>query len=160
MNCTESLMKMKTTIRSAVSEISISEGLVASEAMIMLLLSHKDNVAAKEIVKVSGQNQGNVSAICKRIERAGLMTRVRGSEDERIVMLNLTEEGQNVADRLEAKLDKLNQLIQDECAEDGIDFRQTMDKMCVAMVRAASVVKKDLIKEMANRGAPKRVINE
>lgn len=46
----------------------------------------------------------NVSALCKRLERRGLLRRVRGSRDERVVHLELTGAGLLLAQELDGQI--------------------------------------------------------
>ena len=46
----------------------------------------------------------NVSALCKRLERRGLLRRVRGGRDERVVHLELTGAGLLLAQELDGQI--------------------------------------------------------
>ena len=57
-------------------------------------------------------NQGNVSTMCKQMEKAGLIKRNRSSEDERIVTLSLTEEGKSKLQKLYARAEELETIFE------------------------------------------------
>lgn len=48
---------------------------------------------------------GNISPLCKKLEREGYLRRRRDGQDERVVRLELTEEGRALADQLSDKMD-------------------------------------------------------
>ena len=48
---------------------------------------------------------GNISPLCKKLEREGYLQRRRDGSDERVVRLELTAEGRALADRLEERID-------------------------------------------------------
>ena len=61
----------------------------------VLLISIKGGCAENigSICKKLNMNQGNVSMMCKKLEQAGLLTKTRCNDDERIVSISLTEKG-------------------------------------------------------------------
>ncbi|GHV48020.1 hypothetical protein FACS189499_06610 [Clostridia bacterium] len=54
-----------------------------------------------------GANQGNVSTVCKKLAGAGLITRTRSREDERVVLLELTPAGEKKIEEIKATFDSL-----------------------------------------------------
>ena len=46
-----------------------------------------------ELARALGVTTGSATVACKRLEKAGLLTRERQSEDERVVQVALTEQG-------------------------------------------------------------------
>ncbi|MCL1881307.1 MAG: MarR family winged helix-turn-helix transcriptional regulator [Oscillospiraceae bacterium] len=62
------------------------------------------------ISKVAEQlntNQGNFSAICKKMEKSGLIIRKRSTEDERVVLLELTELGEEKVKLIQRRFDEI-----------------------------------------------------
>lgn len=57
-----------------------------------------------ESIYVAG---ANISTICKRLEKEGLVERTRNQEDERIVMVVLTEMGNKILLDIDEKLNKV-----------------------------------------------------
>lgn len=58
------------------------------------------------LAKAVSLTGGNASAMCKRLEKEGYLTRVRGTSDERVVNLRLTEQGERTVSEIEDTLEK------------------------------------------------------
>jgi DNA-binding MarR family transcriptional regulator len=85
-----------------------AEGLSMIQIYILIGLSECTITSIGSLCKESGINQGNISTMCKQMEKAGLIKRIRSSEDERIVNLSLTEQGRHTIHKLYAKADELD----------------------------------------------------
>lgn len=53
------------------------------------------------LAKTVNLTGGNCSAMCKAMEKRGYLERVRDKQDERVVNLELTEQGRNTVEELE-----------------------------------------------------------
>jgi DNA-binding MarR family transcriptional regulator len=78
------------------------EGLTPLQAFILFSIKCSNITNVGSICRDLNINQGNVSTMCKKLEKAGFVRRSRTSDDERIVSVTLTEQGLGVL----AKLDK------------------------------------------------------
>ena len=56
-------------------------------------LRHAGPLSIGELANALGVTTGSATMACKRLEKAGLLTRERQSDDERIVQVALTEQG-------------------------------------------------------------------
>ncbi|WP_243342253.1 MarR family transcriptional regulator [Anaerococcus sp. AGMB09787] len=66
--------------------------------MIIILYANKNKeVSIGNLGKAIGITGGNISNICKRLEKQGFVKRKRSEEDERVVNVVLTEEGDRAA---------------------------------------------------------------
>lgn len=54
-----------------------------------------------ELTKASGMDQGNVSSMCKKMEKKGWLQRTRSESDERIVIVSLSEKGEHLLNQIE-----------------------------------------------------------
>ncbi len=63
-------------------------------------------------------NQGNFSALCKRMEQEGLLNRRRKKEDERAVLLELTPRGREVVKMMEGEFRHLDDLLYQYAEQD------------------------------------------
>lgn len=68
----------------------------------------------------------NVSALCKRLEREGLLERSRDPRDERVVHLTLTGEGRRTVDEVDALVTRAFPLLNEEDAEVILDGMQRL----------------------------------
>jgi DNA-binding MarR family transcriptional regulator len=60
---------------------------------LLRLLRHKGAMSIGELAEALGVTGSSVTTGCKRMEKAGLVTRERQSDDERMVRVMLTEQG-------------------------------------------------------------------
>ena len=95
-------------------------GLTYPQYLVMRLLWQKGPRPVKEIASVLQLDYGTLSPLLKRLEAAGLITRLRRREDERSVEIGLTEAGEamrtaakNVPDRLTCAVGLDDQAIQE-----------------------------------------------
>ena len=68
----------------------------------------------------------NVSALCKRLEREGLLERSRDRRDERVVHITLTGEGRRTVDEVDALVTRAFPLLNEEDAEVILDGMQRL----------------------------------
>ncbi|MCP9480738.1 MarR family transcriptional regulator [Shimia sp. CNT1-13L.2] len=68
--------------------------------LVMLLLWQEDGQIVSAIGKRLGLESNTLTPLLKRLEKAGLVTRVRDPEDERRVRVSLTSEGRALRSRV------------------------------------------------------------
>ncbi len=72
-------------------------GLTYSQYIVMLVLWENNNTAVSISVKHLGEkldlDSGTLSPLLKRLEKQALVSRIRSSDDERIVIIKLTDSG-------------------------------------------------------------------
>lgn len=59
-----------------------------------------------EIGQALGIADGNISNMCKTLEKEGYLKRTRSIEDERIVTVTLTDKGSNAVNNIKSELEK------------------------------------------------------
>ena len=75
------------------------EELTILQSYCLILISQQDmTVGALSEQLLTGQ--ANTSTMCKKLEKAGYLKRVRKAEDERVVTLKLTEQGEQTLERI------------------------------------------------------------
>jgi DNA-binding MarR family transcriptional regulator len=77
-------------------------GLTYPQYLVMLVLWEQDGVAVKEIGEKLFLDSGTLTPLLKRLEAAHLIRRTRSSEDERLVLIALTAQGQALRERAKA----------------------------------------------------------
>ncbi|MDU5461206.1 MarR family winged helix-turn-helix transcriptional regulator [Anaerococcus vaginalis] len=73
-------------------------------------ISHKIDLLLQETAqdgKSIGVNGGNISNICKKLEKQGFVDRNRSDEDERVVNVKLTQKGFDAAEKVSKYFDKI-----------------------------------------------------
>lgn len=83
--------------------------------MIIILYANKDKeVSIGNLGKAIGITGGNISNICKRLEKQGFVKRKRSEEDERVVNVLLTEEGNRAAKMVNDYITRLGKELPDK----------------------------------------------
>ena len=68
-------------------------GLTYPQYLVLLVLWERDGLPVKEVGERLALDSGTLTPLCKRLEQQGLVERLRGEDDERIVRIFLTPEG-------------------------------------------------------------------
>lgn len=71
-------------------------GLTYTQYIVFLVLWEKDGITVGEICEKLMLDNGTVSPLLKKMEQAGYITRMRSSEDDRVVLISLTKEGKDL----------------------------------------------------------------
>ena len=80
-------------------------GLSTPQAMVLLYVRHCGRGKITEVAHTLHMTNSNLSTICRRLEREGLLTRTRDDMDQRIVWISLTESCQQRLQQLEDQID-------------------------------------------------------
>ena len=74
-------------------------GLTYTQYIVLLVLWEKDGISVSEIGEKLMLDNGTLSPLLKKLEQAGYLTRQRSSEDERVVVITLTEAGKALQEK-------------------------------------------------------------
>jgi len=74
-------------------------GLTYPQYLVMLVLWEKEEATVKQLGEALYLDSGTLTPLLKRMEGAGLIVRQRSGEDERKVVVSLTEAGQSLKRR-------------------------------------------------------------
>ncbi len=74
-------------------------GLTYTQYITFLVLWEKDGIPVGEICEKLMLDNGTVSPLLKKMEKAGYITRSRSAEDDRVVVITLTEQGREMQER-------------------------------------------------------------
>ena len=102
------MYQTKANMKKFIEPILQTEGLSMIQAYILIGISEGNLKNISSLCKQLDLNQGNVSTVCKHMEKSGLIKRNRSLEDERVVTLSITELGEETLGRLQAREDKLD----------------------------------------------------
>ncbi len=75
-------------------------GLTYTQYIVFLVLWKKDGIPVSEIGDKLMLDNGTLSPLLKKLEQAGYLVRRRSSEDERVVMITLTEQGKALQEKV------------------------------------------------------------
>ncbi len=74
-------------------------GLTYPQYLVMLVLWENDEQTVKDIGERLKLDSGTLTPLLKRLEAGGYVTRRRGREDERQVIVHLTDEGRTLSEK-------------------------------------------------------------
>lgn len=74
-------------------------GLTYPQYLAMMVLWEEDGLTVGEISNRLLTDPGSLTPLLKRLEAEGLLSRTRSREDERVVVVELTEVGRNLQDK-------------------------------------------------------------
>ena len=74
-------------------------GLTYTQYLVFLVLWEKDGIPVGEICEKLMLDNGTVSPLLKKMEQAGYITRSRSEEDDRVVVIALTEQGRKMQEQ-------------------------------------------------------------
>lgn len=106
-------------------------GLTYPQYLVMLVLWEEDNVPVKHITEKLFLETNTLTPLLKRLEKVGLIQRIRSDEDERKVNLLLTQEGKDLKKKALTIPKQLIQKIKCNCLneEELHQFKETLDRM-------------------------------
>ncbi|MCY9783861.1 MarR family transcriptional regulator [Nocardiopsis sp. EMB25] len=82
-------------------------GLTYPQYLVMLALWERGTLTVKELSQALHLDSGTLSPLLRRLETAGLLTKERGTDDERVVEVTATEEGMRLRARARGIPDRL-----------------------------------------------------
>ena len=94
--------------------------LTYTQYIAMMVLWEKKSVTVKELGAVLHLDSGTLTPLLKKMEAKGLLTRRRSTEDERSLIVSLTEQGEALRERavdIPAKMSKCVNLEPEEARE-------------------------------------------
>ena len=80
--------------------ISDKYGLTIMKVKTLFELGKNDDLTIGDIGVLVGMAGGNISNLCKALEKEGYVSRKRSEKDERIVTVRLTEKGKKIIDNI------------------------------------------------------------
>lgn len=76
-------------------------GLTLMQAGILIEVFQHPQHTVGTLGEIVGMTSGNASSICKKLQKQGLLKRIRCIEDERCVNLELTEKGKQTLEKID-----------------------------------------------------------
>lgn len=89
--------------------------------IIITLYSYDGDVSIGNLGKSIGVTGGNISNICKKLEKKGFVDRLRSEEDERVVNVKLTEKGIGAGKEVGEYFDKIRADFPDDAVDVNLE---------------------------------------
>ncbi|NMB00739.1 MAG: MarR family transcriptional regulator, partial [Firmicutes bacterium] len=102
-----------------------AKGVTMTQMRILVELKHHGERTVGEIGTAIGSAPGNSSAMCKTLEKMGLVSRTRNPEDERIVLIDMTSQGRSLLKEIDDELTAICNPILAEYSNE--DYEQIMN---------------------------------
>jgi DNA-binding MarR family transcriptional regulator len=95
------MSRVKSLMTNMVTQRTQTElGITGTQASMLFMLAVGRCSTAAELAREYGIDASAVTRLLDRVEKRGLLSRVRSSEDRRVVRLELTDEGRELAARM------------------------------------------------------------
>lgn len=114
-----------------ISPLADAKDMTVLQLLIVLTLAgEKDKrISIGDLGELVGITAGNISNITRKIEEKGYIKRVRSSEDERVVDVQLTEEGQELCKQVDEYLVNVNKKLDKEITVEELEkFGETLNR--------------------------------
>jgi DNA-binding MarR family transcriptional regulator len=97
----QSTRKLNEAMDTCLDRMGTREGLTPNQARIILIMSIEGSATMGRISDSASIAGGNLTNLCKVLENKGLVERARDPDDDRKVLMRLTESGTETATRLD-----------------------------------------------------------
>lgn len=68
-------------------------GLTYTQYIVMMVMWEKETISSRELAGFTHLDYGTLTPVLKRLEKSGYITRHRMPEDERLLLISITDEG-------------------------------------------------------------------
>ena len=114
-------------------------GLTLQQFRILIELDRHPGRKTGDLSDTVGIQRGNIASICKKMEQNGWVERRRSQEDERIVMVSLTDKGRDAKKTVENMMtDRVRAVLERESEETFDNIRAGLASLCKVMERINS----------------------
>ncbi len=118
--------------------ISYKNNLTIMKLKVLLEISKENDSNIGEIGQALGVAGGNISNMCKTLEKEGYLKRTRSTDDERVVTVKLTKKGLDVLECVNKEIDIKFANYQDNVTND--EHSQILDSLKLLNQRLDSLV--------------------
>ena len=105
----------------AKSQQFASQGLTSQQVSILLLLDQKGSIKVSDIAEKLKMVDSNVSNICTRLQKAGLVRRKRLKDDKRVVFIELTDAAQTKMEEIKTKVYDFRSKMSEKLSKQDLD---------------------------------------
>lgn len=106
-------IQLKNNIMDILSPVTSKYDLNLLEVLILYSISERNDLSIGDVYKSMNLNQGNLSSMCKKLEKKGYLIRNRDKNDQRTVILEITQNGEETLNEINEELDKLYRIVEE-----------------------------------------------
>jgi DNA-binding MarR family transcriptional regulator len=127
------ISRVKSTMSNLITQRTVAElGVTSQQASVLFMVASGKCVLAAELAREYGIDASAVTRLVDRLEKRGLLKRVRSSEDRRAVRLALTPEGEAIAARMPAIFTSVTEMLSQGLTPEEIGFLKSMLRRVLA----------------------------
>jgi DNA-binding MarR family transcriptional regulator len=127
------ISRVKSTMSNMVTQRAVAElGVTSQQASILFMVASGKCTLAAELAREYGIDASAVTRLVDRLEKRGLLQRVRSSEDRRAVHLALTPEGLSIAARMPAIFRSVTEHLSTGFTPEEVGFLKSMLRRILA----------------------------
>ena len=127
------ISRVKSTMSNMVTQRAVAElGVTSQQASILFMVATGKCTLAAELAREYGIDASAVTRLVDRLEKRGLLQRVRSSEDRRAVHLALTPEGLAIAARMPAIFRSVTEHLSTGFTPEEVGFLKSMLRRILA----------------------------
>jgi DNA-binding MarR family transcriptional regulator len=127
------IARVRSTMLNMVNQRTVAElGVTSQQASVLFMVASGKCVLAAELAREYGIDASAVTRLVDRLEKRGLLQRVRSSEDRRAVRLALTPEGLAIAVRMPAIFTSITDKLMTGLSPEEAGFLKSMLRRVLA----------------------------
>lgn len=98
---------MSVNLETAYRPLVEVHGLTTMQSRVLIAVNETREPTIGYISKIIGISSPNASNMCKKLEQDGFIQKIRSTKDERVVVLKLTQKGEETLSRISSDLKKI-----------------------------------------------------
>jgi MarR family transcriptional regulator, organic hydroperoxide resistance regulator len=117
-------------------------GLTMLQVRILVEVYHHEDHTIGSLANRINMAGTNISTMCKKLEKKGLMERIRDQADERVVRVAITAKGEEIVKEIDQKLnEKISQFVGDETEENLNNIIMGLQKLNELLQKLGNIEK-------------------
>lgn len=135
---------LNTDLRTIMEPVARKSGLTMTQLRFLLEIQAEEPVNVGSLCHIVGENSGNCSSMCKKLENTGLVRRSRCPDDERCVQLTLTDKGRAILKDLSQDTDHRFATLREELSQEELSgMLNAMQHLTLTIHRLAQTPKEE-----------------
>ncbi len=102
-------------------------GLSHVQAPVLMALRRYGKMSVSELGRSLEIGASNMTPLCKRLERANMVTRTRSEQDQRVVYVEITDHALEILEQIEAEINERAPQISELAEKDGDRIMEGLD---------------------------------
>lgn len=113
--------------------VSAAAGISTTQAAVMGIIDQDGPLHQREIARMLHQNESAMTGMIRRLEKAGLVTRVRSETDGRAWLVDLTDAGRTAREQIIPAFSTVNDLLDQALGGNADRFAADLNALIMAL---------------------------